>query len=176
MINNPGEEIMFDKTNWRNDKIISLSEAKEIAEAAKKDGKNNVTVNGSFDLLHIGHLDQLEEARKQGDVLFVGINSDNSIKGYKGDERPFVPEEARGAMLAALECVDYVIVLDEKAEDVQNVLLRAVRPNVHVNGADYGAPEEWIEWPVMQEVGAKGYVAKKINDLSTTEIIGKIRG
>ena len=167
---------MFDKTNWRSEKIVSLGKAKKIAEAVRKEGKNCVTVNGSFDLVHIGHLDQLEDAKKQGNVLFVGVNSDSSIKEYKGEERPFVPEEARAAMLAAFECVDYVIVIDEKAEVVANVLIRAIKPAVHVNGADYGVPEEWIEWFVMKEVGAKGHVVKKINDLSTSEIVEKIRG
>lgn len=166
----------YNQANWRNEKIVSLNEAEGIAAGLKKEGKKLVTVNGSFDLFHIGHLDQLEEAKKQGDVLFVGMNSDKSIKGYKGEERPFVEEEARGAILAALECVDYVIVIDEKAAEVQDFLLRAVKPHVHVNGPDYGKPEDWIEYPVMQEVGAEGYVARKLNDFSTTDLIGKIRG
>ena len=166
----------YNKSNWRNKKIISLNDAREIAVSLKMEGKKIVTVNGSFDLLHIGHIDQLEQAKKQGDVLFVGINSDESIRGYKGDERPFVPEEARAAILAALECVDYVMVIDEEAAEMQNVLLRAVKPDVHVNGPDYGEAEEWIEWPIMQEVGAKGYIAERLNDSSTTDIVGKIRG
>lgn len=165
----------YNNTNWRNEKIVSLSKAAKIAKILKQKGKKLVTVNGSFDLLHIGHLDQLEEANKQGDVLFVGINSDESIRGYKGDERPLIPEEVRCAMLAALACVNYVIVIDEKAEEVQNFLLRAVKPHVHVNGPDYGKPEKWIEYPVMQEVGAKGHVAQKLNDFSTTDLIKKIR-
>lgn len=165
----------YDRTNWRNKKIISLIEAEEVAADLKKKGKKLVTVNGSFDLFHVGHLDQLEEAKKQGDVLFVGINSDESIKGYKGEDRPYIAEQARAALLAALTCVDYVVIIDIEAKEVQNVLLRAVKPHVHVNGAQYGKSEEWIEYSVMQEVGAEGYVANKLNDFSTTDIVKKIR-
>jgi D-glycero-beta-D-manno-heptose 1-phosphate adenylyltransferase len=165
----------FIKTNWRTEKILTLEEAEKKAAELKEQGSSTVTVNGAFDLLHAGHLDQLEEAKKQGDVLFVGINSDKSIQGYKGKDRPFITEQARAAILAALICVDYVVIIDSEAKEVQNYLLRAVKPGTHVNGAEYGKPEEWIEYPVMQEVGANGYTVEKINDFSTTDIIKKIR-
>jgi rfaE bifunctional protein nucleotidyltransferase chain/domain len=165
----------YNKSNWRVKKIVDLDGVKRVADGLREKGKKLVTVNGSFDLLHIGHLDQLEEAKKQGDILFVGVNSDKSIRGYKGSDRPFMSEEARAAMLAALECVDYVVVIDEEAPELQNVLLRAVKPDTHVNGAEYGEAEEWIEWPVMQDVGAKGYPAAKLNNLSTTDIVRKIQ-
>jgi rfaE bifunctional protein nucleotidyltransferase chain/domain len=165
----------LDRTNWRMRKIISLEEAKKTAAELRAEGKKLVTVNGAFDILHAGHLDQLEEARKQGDVLFVGINSDKSIHGYKGKERPFVTEQARAAMLAALCCVDYVIIIDEEVAEVQNTLLRTVHPNIHANGEEYGSVEQWIEWPVMQEIGTAGYVIRKRNDFSTTGLIERIR-
>lgn len=165
----------FDTANWRIGKIKTLEEAAEIATKLKNEGKKIVTVNGSFDILHAGHLDQLEEAKKQGDILFVGINSDTSVRQKKGEKRPYLPQEARAAMLAALECVDYLVIIDAAYDEVQNVLIRAVKPNIHTNGPDYGPLETWIEWPIMQEVGAKGHVIKRRNDLSTSALIDKIR-
>lgn len=165
----------LDRTNWRNDKIISLIEAESRAAELRSQGKRLVTVNGSFDILHAGHLDQLEEAKKQADILFVGINSDQSIKGYKAKGRPFFPEEARAAMLAALSCVDYVMIIDEKEENVPKKLIRAVRPHLHANGEEYGKSEQWIEWPDMQAVGAEGYVIRKRNDFSTSGLVDKIK-
>lgn len=165
----------LDRTNWRTDKVISLDEAASRAAEWRSQGKRLVTVNGAFDILHAGHLDQLEEAKKQGDILFVGINSDQSIKGYKGKDRPFFPEEARAAMLAALSCVDYVMIIDEEAENVPKKLIRTVRPNVHANGEEYGKFEQWIEWLDMQAVGAEGYVIRKRNDFSTSGLVDKIK-
>jgi len=165
----------LDQTNWRTKKFVSLEEAKKPAGKLREEGKKLVTVNGAFDILHAGHLDQLEEAKKQGDVLFVGINSDKSVRGYKGKDRPFITEQARAAMLAALCCVDYVIIIDEEAAEVQNTLLRTVQPHIHANGEEYGQVEQWIEWPVMKEVGATGCVTKKRNDFSTSALVDKIR-
>lgn len=164
----------YNSSNWHNKKIINLKQAHAIAAELKQQNKKLVTINGAFDLLHIGHLDQLEQAKQQGDVLFVGINSDQSVQSYKGENRPIINQQARAAMLAALICVDYVIIIDGPAKEIQNELLRAVRPDIHVNGPEYGPPENWIEWPVMQEVGAAGHRVEKINDFSTTEIIKKI--
>lgn len=156
--------------------MISLKEAAEVAARLKADGNNLVTVNGSFDLLHAGHLDQLEEAKKQGDVLFVGVNSDASVREGKGEGRPFIPEQARAALLAALTCVDYVVIIDAPYNGgVPQVFIRAVKPHIHVNGPDYGEPESWVEWPAMQEVGAAGYIVKKRNQFSTSEVVKKIK-
>ena len=167
---------IFDTTNWRREKLLTLAEAAEQAGVLRAEGKRLVTLNGSFDILHAGHLDQLEEAKHQGDVLFVGINSDASVQEGKGAGRPYVPEEARAALLAALACVDYVVIIDAPyAGGVPQALIRAVKPHVHVNGPDYGAPENWVEWPMMQEVGAVGYTVAHRNDFSTTALVDKIR-
>jgi len=166
----------FDTTNWRMDKVKTLEAAAKIAEDLKKQGKKVVTVNGSFDILHAGHLDQLEEAKRQGDVLFVGLNSDTSVREGKGKDRPYFPEQARAAMVAALICVDYVVTIDAPyGGGVPQALVRALKPHVHVNGPDYGAPETWVEWEAMQEVGATGYTTPRRNTLSTTRLIAKIR-
>lgn len=163
------------KHHWRYEKILSLDAAAAKAAELKAAGKKVVTVNGSFDLLHAGHLDMLEEAKQQGDVLFVGINSDASISNKKGAARPIIGEQERAAMLAALTCVDYVVIIDAPYDDVQNILLRAVKPTVHANGAEYGQPESWVEWPVMQEVGAVGYAVARRPGLATSDIVKRIQ-
>ena len=168
--------MQFDTGNWRKDKIITLAGAEAIASELRAQHKKLVTVNGSFDLLHAGHLDQLEEAKKQGDVLFVGINSDASVREGKGAARPYVSEDARAALLAALACTDYVIVIDASYNGgVPEALIKAVKPNVHVNGSDYGPQESWVEWPVMRQFDTKGYTVQHRNPFSTSDLIAKIR-
>lgn len=161
--------------HWRQEKILTLETATDRAATLIAAGKKVVTVNGAFDLMHAGHLDMLEEAKQQGDVLFVGINSDDSIREKKGSSRPIIGEQERAALLAALVCVDFVVVVDAAYDDVPQVLIRAVRPSIHVNGAEYGEPAEWIEWPVMQEVGASGHAVARRPGLATSDIIKKIR-
>lgn len=163
------------KHHWRYKKFVALEEAQQRAAQLKETGTKIVTVNGAFDLLHAGHLDFLEEARHQGDVLFVGLNSDRSVRDGKGLGRPIVSQEERAALLAALSCVDYIITIEAPYREVQNVLLRAVRPHVHVNGSEYGPPQSWIEWPVMQEVGAEGYSVERRPGLATSDIIQRIK-
>ena len=163
------------KHNWRYEKILTVKEAKEKALELKRKGKTVVTTNGVFDIMHAGHLDALEEYKRQGDVLFIGLNSDKSVREGKGEERPFVPEFERAALLAALACVDYVVIIDAPYKEVQDVLLRTVKSQIHGNLDEYGEPDNWIEWPVMQEVGAKGYVCKRRPGLATSDIITKIK-
>jgi rfaE bifunctional protein nucleotidyltransferase chain/domain len=127
-------------------------------------------------LLQAGHLDFLEEAKKQGDILFVGINTDTSVHDKKGPERPIIGQDQRAALLAALACVDYVVIMEGGYdEEPHGTFLPAIKPNTHVNGEDHGAIESWIEYPAMQEVGAVGYQVKRRPNLSTTEIIEKIK-
>ena len=166
----------FDSTNWRMEKIIGPEEASTVAEGLRAKSKRMVTTNGSFDLLHVGHLDQLEEAKAQGDVLFVGINADRAVTVAKGSGRPFLPEKARAAPLAALACVDFVVVMSGTYEEEPMCsLLETVRPDVHVNGPDYGKPETWAEWPVMERCGTSGYTIRRRNDLSTSALVACIR-
>src|SRR5258705_12005340 len=103
--------------------------------ALKAKGKRIVTNNGSFDILHKGHLHLLNEARQLGDVLIVGLNSDASVRGYKGPDRPIVSERRRAEMLLALRMVDYVHIFDEENPIA---FLKEVKPDVHVNSAEYG--------------------------------------
>lgn len=165
---------MHETYPWCAGKILSREQAAARAQELRDKGKRIITVNGSFDLLHPGHVTVLTEAKAQGDVLFVGLNTDASVKQYKGPDRPIVPEGERAAMLAALACVDYIVLFDEP--EIAREILLTVRPAVHVNGSEYGEPETWVEWPTMQEVGAKGHRVERRLGLATTDIIQKIKG
>ena len=166
----------FDRTNWRHEKIVTPGEAARIAARLRAEGRRLVTTNGSFDLLHAGHLDQLEEARRQGDALFVGVNTDAAVRAAKGPHRPLISEEARAALLAALTCVDYVMIMPGSyAEEPMLSLLESVLPHVHVNGPDYGPPRHWVEWPSMQKHQTNGHTVLRRNDLSTSALIHRIR-
>ncbi len=159
--------------SWCAGKVLSKEEAKQKADELRTQGKKIVTVNGSFDLLHPGHLILLSEAKKQGDVLFVGINTDCSVKQYKGESRPIIPEDERIAMLGGLAAVDFIVPIPE-SEAGREILL-TVHPNVHVNGSEYGEPETWVEWPAISEVGATPYKVTRQPNLATTDIIKKIK-
>jgi D-glycero-beta-D-manno-heptose 1-phosphate adenylyltransferase len=162
-----------DQYPWMAEKILSPADARTLAEQLKAEGKRLVTTNGSFDLLHAGHVVLLSEAKQQGDVLFVGVNTDAAIRQYKGPDRPIVPEAERIALLAALACVDFVVSID--ATEAGGEIVRMIRPQVHVNGSEYGDPETWAERSVMEEVGARAYVVRRRPGLATTDILQKIR-
>ena len=161
---------------WRTEKILTLEQASQKAEELRSQGKKIVTANGSFDLLQAGHLDFLEEAKKQGDVLFIGLNSDESVRSGKGPTRPIIPQAERAALLAALACVDYVVIIEGMySEEPHGSFLPAIRPNVHVNCSDHGSEESWVEYPMMQQLGVVGYTVARRPNLSTSEIIEKIK-
>ena len=143
----------------------------ETVDRLRKEGDTIVTTNGCFDLLHVGHLHLLAEAKGQGDVLIVGLNSDRSVRLLKGPHRPVVPEEERAEILLALEWVDYVALFHER-DCVEFV--RRVRPDVHVNDASYGA--DCIESGPVREGGGRIHLVEKVPVASTTDLIGKIRG
>jgi rfaE bifunctional protein nucleotidyltransferase chain/domain len=151
-------------------KIVSRAELAEVAADLHAQGKTIVTCNGSFDLFHYGHLHFLQDAAAQGDVLIVGMNSDSSIKQYKSPERPIVPQEQRAAMLAALGIVSYVHVFDEL---VPMPWLAIVKPDLHANGAEYGA--DCIEAETVKRCGGRLHLVPKVAGLSTTELIARIK-
>lgn len=162
--------------HWRYEKILALADAGKKSEALRSAGKIIVTVNGSFDLLQAGHLDFLEEAKQQGDVLIVGINTDEAIQAKKGVSRPIIPQQERAALLAALACVDYVVTMPGAYyEEPHGSLLPAIKPHIHANGEEYGHVESWIEWPVMQQLQIRAYQVKRRPNLSTSQIIEKIK-
>ena len=129
-----------------------------------------VSINGSFDLLHGGHVYVLEEAARQGDVLVVGLNSDASVRAYKGPHRPILPEAERAETLLAMEAVDYVAFFDEP--DCV-AFVRRVRSDVHVNDASYGA--DCIEAPAVRECGGRLHLVGKRPGPSTTDILSRMR-
>lgn len=156
--------------------MLSLAEAAKKAEELRTEGKVIVSVNGSFDLLQAGHLDILEEAKQQGDILIVGINTDESIRAKKGPSRPIISQEQRAALLAALACVDCVTIMEGAYNDEPHgSFLPAVKSHIHVNGEEYGPVESWVEWPIMQQFGIRPYQVKRRPNLSTSEIIEKIQ-
>ena len=113
---------------------MTLSEAAALAERLRGAGRRVVLANGCFDLLHVGHVRYLEEARRLGDVLFVGVNSDAAVARLKGEGRPLMPATERMEILAALRPVDHVVVFDDETADG---LIRAIKPDVHAKGTDY---------------------------------------
>jgi D-beta-D-heptose 7-phosphate kinase/D-beta-D-heptose 1-phosphate adenosyltransferase len=116
--------------------LLSLSAAASFADACRSAGKRVVFTNGVFDLLHPGHVRYLQAARDEGDVLVVGLNSDRSVRAYKGPSRPITPEHERAEILAALACVDAVVIFDE---ETPAAIIQAVQPDVLVKGADWAA-------------------------------------
>lgn len=164
------------KHHWRYEKMMSLDEAAKKSAELRAQGKTIVTVNGSFDLLQAGHLDFLEEAKQQGDVLFVGINTDDRVMEKKGKGRPIIPQQERMAMVAALACVDYVIPIEGSYdEEPHGSFLPAIQPHIHVNGSDYDTYEQWVEWPTMKTLGIKPYMVTRRPNLSTSGIVQHIK-
>lgn len=134
------------------------------------DGEVFVTINGCYDLMHKGHLHSLLEAKNQGDVLAVGINSDASVRGLKGPARPLVDEDSRAEMVAALECVDYVFLFQD-ADPIP--FLTKLKPDVHVNSVEYG--DDCIEHDTVIRGGGRLHQVARIEGISTTRIINRIQ-
>jgi rfaE bifunctional protein nucleotidyltransferase chain/domain len=151
-------------------RLITRQALAPLAETLRKNSKRIVTVNGSFDLLHSGHLHILNEARACGDVLIVGLNSDRSVRSYKGPGRPIVPEKERAEILLALRMVDYVHIFDE-ADPI--AFLKEIRPDVHVNGAEYG--EDCIEAGAVKQGGGRIHLVGRIPGLSTSGLVEALR-
>ena len=153
-------------------KIKSLSQMKTISRQLRSQRKKIVTTNGVFDILHLGHISYLQSARKLGDALIVGINSDISVRRLKGPKRPLNNEKARASCVAALECVDYVLIFKE---DDPRKFLDAVKPKIHVKGGDYrGKMDKIIEKSVVEKNGGKSVLKQMIKGYSTTSLIEKI--
>jgi D-glycero-beta-D-manno-heptose 1-phosphate adenylyltransferase len=115
--------------------MFTKREALALIERLRADGKTVVFTNGVFDLLHPGHVRYLRDARRLGDVLIVGVNSDRSVRANKGADRPLTPEAERAEILVALECVDAAVIFDE---DTPHDLISTLQPDVLVKGADWG--------------------------------------
>jgi D-beta-D-heptose 7-phosphate kinase / D-beta-D-heptose 1-phosphate adenosyltransferase len=152
-------------------KIKTGEELEKIVKDLKKEGRKIVFTNGCFDILHVGHIRLLNEARKYGDVLIVGINSDSSVRKLKGENRPINGERERAELLAALGAVDYVTIFDE---ETPREILRKLRVHTHIKGGDYSA-ESLPEAGVVRRYGGKIVILPYIEGYSTSTIISKIR-
>lgn len=151
-------------------KLFTLAEARQLVHQNRAAGASVVFTNGCFDILHVGHATYLADAAAQGDLLLVGLNSDNSVRGLKGPSRPVIGQADRAAMLAALGCVDGVVIFDE--ETPQN-LIEAIRPDVLVKGADYTG-KEVVGQAFVESYGGRVYLSPVVPGVSTTEILSKI--
>jgi rfaE bifunctional protein nucleotidyltransferase chain/domain len=148
-----------------DNKIISITDLPRLIERIRNDTSVRIVFsNGCFDLLHAGHVRRLEEARTYGDVHIVGVNSDSSVKGLKGDNRPIIDEKSRALCVAALDSVDYVVVFNESTPDV---LLQTIIPDWYIIGPEYAItdPNNYVNTKALPKVG----------DISTTSIIDKIQ-
>ncbi len=154
------------------DKIVSLEALKEITEKLQAEGKKIVSTSGCFDIIHAGHVTYLEQAKDKGDILVLLLNTDASVRGLKGPERPIVPENERAIVIAGLGCVDYVCLFDESTPCQA---LSVFKPDAFIKGGDY----EGVHIPEMDTLATYGghveYVTL-VDGCSSTNIIEKIKG
>ena len=151
-------------------KVRTLDELRVELAVHRDAGHSIVFTNGCFDVLHAGHVGYLREARKQGDLLVVGVNADAQVRAQKGANRPVYPIADRLAVLTELQCVDYAV---EFAEPTAHDLLRAIRPNIYVKGGDY-APDEINEYDLVQELGIDLRLLAHRPGLGSTQVIEKL--
>lgn len=151
-------------------KIIQTSDLKNIISNLRKKNKIIVFTNGCFDILHIGHVRYLKDAKKLGDILIVGVNSDKSVKIIKGALRPITTENDRAEILSSLYFVDYVIIFDEQ---IPYSLINLIKPDIHVKGGDYTI-DKIPESELVKKLGGKTVILRKTPERSSTNIINKI--
>jgi len=151
-------------------KIKNLDALASIIEAEKRNGKRVAFTNGCFDLLHVGHVKYLQKARSYGDLLVLGLNSDASVRRLKGEKRPLIGQSERAHILAALDCVDYVVIFEE---DTPMGLLETLRPHVLVKGGDY-TPDRVVGKDLVESYGGRIELVEFVDGRSTTNIIEKI--
>src|SRR6266849_7930507 len=151
-------------------KIVARDVIRQKLAEHKRHGRRIVLANGCFDLLHVGHIRYLEGARREGEVLVVGVNSDASERVLKGDARPILPQQARAELVAALAAVDYVVVFDEPNVEA---LLTAIRPDVHAKGTDYTA-ETVPERKLAAQLGIRIAIVGDPKQHSTQELLARL--
>jgi rfaE bifunctional protein nucleotidyltransferase chain/domain len=156
----------------RAEKILPVDKAVAWVEHLRHEGKTIVFTNGVFDILHPGHVRYLRDARREGDALIVGVNSDRSVKAIKGPARPINPERERAEVLAALGCVDGVVIFDE--DDPQQIIDRLL-PDVLAKGADWAA-DRIVGRDRVEERGGRVVRIPLLAGYSTSAIIKKIQG
>ncbi len=153
-------------------KVVTSEDAGRISAAAQEKGQRVVFTNGCFDILHVGHVTYLEEARAQGDLLILGLNSDGSVRGLKGPTRPVRKEAERAAVLAALSYVDYIVIFEEPTPIA---LIETVRPDVLVKGGDYRHKQHEITGKdFVESYGGRLHLAGLVEGVSTTAILKSV--
>lgn len=151
-------------------KVVEINELLDKIKDLKNQNKIIITTNGCFDILHVGHVRYLNQAKALGDILVMCLNTDKSVKKLKGDSRPINNENDRAEVLAGLSSVDYVVLFDE---DTPSDLLAKIKPDIHVKGGDYNV-ENLPEAKIIQQSGGKIIFLPFVEGKSTTGIINKI--
>ena len=152
-------------------KLVTRATLREKVSAYKSSGQRVVFANGCFDTLHVGHVRYLEGARREGDILVVGINADSSVRALKGPGRPILDENARALLVAALRPVDYVVLFNEPSVES---LLEELCPHVHAKGTDYTA-ETVPERATAARLGIKVAIVGDPKDHSTRGLLESVR-
>jgi len=162
------------RTSHQNSKILSLEQLKERVQTGREDfGFSFILANGIFDILHPGHIEYLYKASRSADVLIVAINSDRATSIIKGNTRPILEEEARATLISSLECVDFVIIVD----DVNMIkIIEEIKPNFLARGADCDTLSESVEVMALKKCGGSPTGTGISKPYSTTKIIDKIKG
>ena len=152
--------------------MILSEKALEIALARERErGRTIAFANGCFDVLHVGHIRYLQDAKKEADVLVVGVNGDDSVRELKGEGRPVMPAAERAEIIAAIDGVDYVTIFDEPSP---TRLLDALKPDVHCKGTDYTA-DSVPERDVVRAYGGRVAIVGDPKEHSTSELLKKLR-
>jgi D-beta-D-heptose 7-phosphate kinase/D-beta-D-heptose 1-phosphate adenosyltransferase len=154
-----------------NKKILSLEDLSRELAPARRGRAKVVFTNGCFDLLHVGHVRYLREARRMGDILVVGVNTDASVRRLKGPSRPVQPEQDRAEILAGLACVDHVVLF---GEDTPLAVIERLRPDVLVKGGDWPV-EAIVGREVVEASGGKVATIPYVEGMSTSALIERIR-
>lgn len=152
-------------------KLKRLDELIKVVEGLKKKGRKIVFTNGCFDLLHLGHIRYLREAKRLGDILIIGLNSDNSVRSLKGRERPLVKEKDRTEILSALEVVDYIVIFDELTP---KNLIDSITPHILVKGGDWKR-EDVVGRDTVEAHGGEVVIIPEVKGYSTSALIKKIQ-
>jgi D-beta-D-heptose 7-phosphate kinase / D-beta-D-heptose 1-phosphate adenosyltransferase len=153
-----------------SEKMVDREKLIALVDERRARGETIVLTNGCFDIVHIGHLRYLEQARAEGDVLVVCVNSDRSVRALKGPSRPVIPERERAEVLAHLWSVDYVCVFDE---DTCEPMIELVRPHIYVKGAGQSVATI-AEAPLVEQLGARIVIMPMVQNRSTTAIVERV--
>jgi D-beta-D-heptose 7-phosphate kinase/D-beta-D-heptose 1-phosphate adenosyltransferase len=152
-------------------KIVTVAVLLRKLKALRRSGQKIAFTNGCFDILHYGHTSYLERAKKSGRILVVAVNSDSSVRKLKGAHRPIIVQRERAAVLAALECVDFVVIF---SEETPFKLIKAIEPDVLIKGADYQA-KDVVGSDIVRARGGRVELIEFIPGLSSSNIMHRIR-